>query len=222
MEFFINELRVSFWRKEVFANFPHRCSASFSSIRHVERVTKAQERLCNRLNICLLCLFPFNVISRVIPVGLAWPWGADRPYSRYPPSLYALKDWWNKSNVTWNSRGGQMINLAHTSNCGRMFLFSQNESTSLVFQNIQIFLLQKVKVTHLSWFLSSAFSVLSLLRGQIIYRTVHSLRKIYFWVGAAIWTLAWSWLSPSWLRIDGTEKGKGIMLEKWNRFSFID
>ena len=43
-----------------------------------------------------------------------------------------------------------MINFAHTSNCGRMFLFSQNESTSLVFQNIQIFLLQKVKVTHLS------------------------------------------------------------------------
>ena len=84
MEFCINEWRVSFWRKEVFANFPHRCSALFSSVRHVERVTKAQERLCNRLNICLLCLFPFNVISRAIPVGLAWPWGADRPYSKNP------------------------------------------------------------------------------------------------------------------------------------------
>ena len=24
-----------------------------------------------------------------------------RPYSQYPPSLYALKDWWDKRNVTW-------------------------------------------------------------------------------------------------------------------------
>ena len=73
-----------------------------------------------------------------------------------------------------------MINFAHTSNCGRMFLFSQNESTSLVFQNIQVFLLQKADVIHLSGFVSSTFSVLSLLLGQIVYRTVHSLRKIYF------------------------------------------
>ena len=25
----------------------------------------------------------------------------NRPYSRYPPSLPALKDWWEKINVTW-------------------------------------------------------------------------------------------------------------------------
>ena len=43
-----------------------------------------------------------------------------------------------------------MINFAYTSNCSRMFLFSQNESTSLVFQNIQILVLQKVEVIHLS------------------------------------------------------------------------
>ena len=28
-----------------------------------------------------------------------------RPYSQYPPSLYALKDWWDKRNVTWFVRG---------------------------------------------------------------------------------------------------------------------
>ena len=28
-----------------------------------------------------------------------------RPYSRYPPSIHALKDWWDKSNVTWFLRG---------------------------------------------------------------------------------------------------------------------
>ena len=43
-----------------------------------------------------------------------------------------------------------MINFAYTCNCGRMFLFSQNESTGLVFQNIQVFLLQKLDVIHLS------------------------------------------------------------------------
>ena len=118
--------------------------------------------------------------------------------------------------------GGQMINFAYTCNCGRMFLFSQNESASLVFQNILVFLLQNADVIHLSWFVSSTFSVFSLLLGQIIYRTVQSLRKIYFWIEVAIWNLAWSWLSPSWLCVDGTEKGKGIMLEKWNRFSFIN
>ena len=43
-----------------------------------------------------------------------------------------------------------MINFAYTCNCGRMFLFSQNESTGLVFQNILVFLLQKADVIHLS------------------------------------------------------------------------
>ena len=26
---------------------------------------------------------------------------SNRPYSRYPPSLHTLKDWWDKGNVTW-------------------------------------------------------------------------------------------------------------------------
>ena len=30
-----------------------------------------------------------------------WVLAANRLYSRYPPSLYAHKDWWNKRNVTW-------------------------------------------------------------------------------------------------------------------------
>ena len=29
----------------------------------------------------------------------------NRPYSRCPPSLHALRDWWDKSNVTWFLRG---------------------------------------------------------------------------------------------------------------------
>ena len=28
----------------------------------------------------------------------------NRPYSRYPPSLHARKDWWDKSYVTWFRR----------------------------------------------------------------------------------------------------------------------
>ena len=28
----------------------------------------------------------------------------NRPYSRYPPSLHARKDWWDKSNVRWFRR----------------------------------------------------------------------------------------------------------------------
>ena len=64
---------VSFLRKQLFANFARR--RSFCSVGHVEYVTKAQERLLKRLNICLLtgllCLFPFIVISRAVRVGLA-------------------------------------------------------------------------------------------------------------------------------------------------------
>ena len=30
---------------------------------------------------------------------------ANRPYSRHPPSLQALKDWWESSDVTWFLRG---------------------------------------------------------------------------------------------------------------------
>ena len=35
------------------------------------------------------CPFPFHLIH----------------YSRYPPSLHVLNDWWEKSNVTWFLRG---------------------------------------------------------------------------------------------------------------------
>ena len=31
---------------------------------------------------------------------------SNRPYSRYPPSLHTLKDWWDKGNVTWFLEGG--------------------------------------------------------------------------------------------------------------------
>ena len=52
-----------------------------------------------------------------------------RPYSRYPPSLHALKDWRGKSNVTWFLRGqtsdkifqctkteGEFVNCRHQTN----------------------------------------------------------------------------------------------------------
>ena len=35
-----------------------------------------------------------------------------RPYSQYPLSLYALKDWWNKRNVTWFLRGKHVKKLS--------------------------------------------------------------------------------------------------------------
>ena len=31
--------------------------------------------------------------------------GMNRPHSWHPPSLHTLKDWWDKSNVTWFLRG---------------------------------------------------------------------------------------------------------------------
>ena len=35
-----------------------------------------------------------------------------RPYSQYPPSLYALKDRWDKRNVTWFLRGKHVKKLS--------------------------------------------------------------------------------------------------------------
>ena len=38
---------------------------------------------------------------------------SNRPYSRCPPSLHALKDWWDKSDVTWFSGDKQVTNSSN-------------------------------------------------------------------------------------------------------------
>ena len=52
----------------------------------------------------------------------------NRPYSRYPPFLHTLEDWWDKGNVTWQVSGDKKkIKFANGRNRGRVCLFSQNE-----------------------------------------------------------------------------------------------
>ena len=46
-----------------------------------------------------------NVANRPVGCGRKNERSYNRPYSRYPPSSHALKDSWDKSNVTWFLRG---------------------------------------------------------------------------------------------------------------------
>ena len=52
----------------------------------------------------------------------------NRPYSLRLPSLQALKDWWDKSDVTWFLRGKQVINFSNTTNCSRVCLLLTSEN----------------------------------------------------------------------------------------------
>ena len=58
----------------------------------------------------------------------------NRPYSRYPPSLRALKDWWNKSNVTWFLlwQTDLIIKSVNTRNRGQVYLFLTTENEELL------------------------------------------------------------------------------------------
>ena len=46
-----------------------------------------------------------NVANRPVGCGRKSEGSYNRPYSRYPPSLHALKDSSDKSDVTWLLRG---------------------------------------------------------------------------------------------------------------------
>ena len=52
----------------------------------------------------------------------------DRPTSRYPPSLHALKDWWDKSGITWFLRGQTSDKLCQCKK-SRSSLFILNNRT---------------------------------------------------------------------------------------------
>ena len=52
-----------------------------------------------------------------------------RPYSRYAPSLHTLKDWWDKSNVTWFLRGQITDKIANRRNRGRVYCRQQEMKT---------------------------------------------------------------------------------------------
>ena len=75
--------------------------------------------------------------------GLRWFQGSsrrvheqlhNRPCSRCPPSLHALKDWWIKSMSRGFSGGKQVINSSNTRNCSRvcLFLTTENEQLSIL------------------------------------------------------------------------------------------
>ena len=59
----------------------------------------------------------------------------SRPYLQYPPSLHALKDWWDKYDITWFLRGGaggeQVIKSAKNRKRGRVCLFQTTENEQL-------------------------------------------------------------------------------------------
>ena len=53
----------------------------------------------------------------------------NRPYSRYTPSLHALKDWWDNNNVTWFLKGKTSDKATNARDRGRVcfFYISDNE-----------------------------------------------------------------------------------------------
>ena len=59
----------------------------------------------------------------------------SRPYLRYPPSLHAPKDWWDKYDITWFLRGGgggeQVIKSAKNRKRGRVCLFQTTGNEQL-------------------------------------------------------------------------------------------
>ena len=67
-------------------------------------------------------------------LALLCVWPTNRPYLRYQPYLHVLKDWWDKSNVTWLLTDKQKIKFANTSNRGRVCLFYQSDR---MMQNVQ-------------------------------------------------------------------------------------
>ena len=46
----------------------------------------------------------------------------NRPYSRYTPSLHALKDWWDNNNVTWFFKGKTSDKATNARDRGRVCL----------------------------------------------------------------------------------------------------
>ena len=56
----------------------------------------------------------------------------SRPYLRYPPSLHAPKDWWDKYDITWFLRGGeQVIKSAKNRKRGRVCIFQTTGNEQL-------------------------------------------------------------------------------------------
>ena len=61
-----------------------------------------------------------------------------RPYSRYPPSLHLLKDWWDRSDVMWFLRGQTSDKSANTRNRSHVYFILDNRS----------FYLKEIMETH--------------------------------------------------------------------------
>ena len=58
--------------------------------------------------------------------------GMNRHYSWYLPSLHALKDWWDKSDITWFLRGKQVKEIANARNQGWVCLSWTTGNDNLV------------------------------------------------------------------------------------------
>ena len=62
----------------------------------------------------------------------------NRPYSRYPPTMHALYEWWEKSNVTWYFRGQTKNKICQFEKSrSALFILSKRNDYLMVLQNVR-------------------------------------------------------------------------------------
>ena len=71
-----------------------------------------------------------NVTNRTVGCGRKKERRCNRPYSLYPPSFHALKDWWDKSDVTWFLRGQTGDKISRSSCRSSLFILDNIKWTT--------------------------------------------------------------------------------------------
>ena len=76
----------------------------------------------------------------------------SRPYSQYAPSLYALKDWWDKRDVTWFLRCKHVKKLSiRVIAVQFVYSLSKRDEDFIVMQNVHMAFWQDLRHYCLPW-----------------------------------------------------------------------
>ena len=91
----------------------------------------------------------------------------NRPYLRCPPSLHALKDWWDKNNVTWHFRKRVIKLPTRLMSRSSLFILSkQDDDFWSCKSKVSISLTSLLRVVRMSTVVSASIKVAMITSNQ--------------------------------------------------------